>query len=127
MFSFMAETKWPFVRIFRVLHTVQFSRFSVAVLSGNSDIISYCFAFVNNFFNLFFSFFSNDFPRICLIIIGSLNITRCSLLVNRFCAIFLNNFFLFFTATRYSEMVLFSLYFVAMSLRGENPVLPAET
>ena len=37
--------------------TVQLSRFSVFLLSSNSDILSCCFLFVKNFFNFFQSFF----------------------------------------------------------------------
>ena len=42
-----------FIRIFRVLHTVQFSRFSVVVLNSNSFILSQRCLFVNNFFYFF--------------------------------------------------------------------------
>ena len=52
--------KTIFIRIFRVLHTVQFSRNFVLLLlylSGNSDILSQCLLFVNNFFHLFLKFF----------------------------------------------------------------------
>jgi len=40
----------------RMCFTVQLSRFSVFLLSSNSDILSCCFLFVKNFFNFFQSF-----------------------------------------------------------------------
>ena len=55
MFSSMAQNLGHFLRIFRVLHTVQFSRSFAADssgrsgLSGNSDTLSYLRPFVNNF------------------------------------------------------------------------------
>ena len=62
MFSFMAiNQKAIFIRIFRVLHTVQFSRFFVVVFSGNSDSLSQLFLFVNNFFQLFYFLFFEMF------------------------------------------------------------------
>ncbi len=55
---------WPkpfghFIRIFRVLHTVQFSRFCavLALLSDSFDSISCCVLFVKNFFKFLFDFF----------------------------------------------------------------------
>ena len=49
----MYQSDWLFTRIFRVLHTVQFSMFwfvFVVFVSDSLDILSYCLSFVNNFF-----------------------------------------------------------------------------
>ena len=58
--------KTIFIRIFRVLHTVQFSRnfFVVAfILSSNSFILSYRFRFVKNFLTFLKKFFLHKLKR----------------------------------------------------------------
>ena len=84
--------------IFRVcvLFNLQFSRFCAVVFLGDSlFIISCCFRFVNNFFQVFFKLFcfSTLFKLADRFISGArIIIPPLSTKVNRICIIFLNNF-----------------------------------
>ena len=133
MFSSMAQNPGHFLRIFRVLHTVQFSKSFAADSSGRSrsqrqlwySIISSAvcqqlFLFV---FNRSFSrpkTFSSISPvetraPMCLSH-WSLTISRILSIVKGICSIFLNNFSALFFGTRYTVFPWISLYFVVRLL-----------
>ncbi|EFC98784.1 hypothetical protein CLOSTHATH_02978 [Hungatella hathewayi DSM 13479] len=84
-----------FIRIFRVLHTVQSSVFKVRlrcfVLNSNSFILPYRFCFVNNFFHFLFSLSAD--PCTGLSPCWIYNISCSTNNVKGICSIFSNNFY----------------------------------
>ena len=133
MFSSMAQNLGHFLRIFRVLHTVQFSRSFAADSSGRFPVSAATLILYHIFGRLSTTFlfvFNHSFSRpktfstispvetrapMCLSH-WSLTISRILSIVKGICSIFLNNFSALFFGTRYTVFPWISLYFVVRLL-----------